>query len=214
MTRTKVRTIEDLRKDGEPFLVELLEGSEQSCALVGAAALDRKLQDALLTALPHKPKKLADELFVGAGKPLSTLSAKINLAAALGIIPPASAANLHKIRRVRNFFAHTDAPLSFDAASIAPICQSLVLERNQDEKRPRVRFALALLDATLLLNAADLERLRREKRTMVRQRRAMVEENDFVTSVFDRLRDRLPIPETEMIRFRSALSKHGLNYDF
>lgn len=205
--------IEKIRGSGEPFLIELLEGTDQSCALVGTSAIDRYLQTALLTAFTHRPVKLVDELFNGPGKPLSTFSGKINLSLALGIITSDLSANLHKIRKVRNLFAHSDVPLQFDADPVKSLCLSLTQSNTAKDLTPRVRFARALLDVSLYLNDEQAKRLARSRRQLQRQLKALDVERAFVSRVLEDLKKGNPVGEADMANFKKSLAKIGIDID-
>jgi hypothetical protein len=71
----------------------------RGAVLVGVARLDTALDVLLKAALLH------------ADRPLGSLGAKIALAARLGLINPAVEQSLHNLRRVRNGFAHSTAPV-------------------------------------------------------------------------------------------------------
>ncbi|MGH8770371.1 MAG: MltR family transcriptional regulator, partial [Burkholderiales bacterium] len=57
-------------------------------------------------------------LFEGLG-PLNSLSAKIRIAHAFGLLPPDICADVDVIRKIRNEFAHAHQPLSFDSPKIS-----------------------------------------------------------------------------------------------
>jgi len=67
--------------------------------------------------LPNSLYKCLFEPF----RPLSTLSSKIVMAHALGIISSDTFKELEKIRKIRNAFAHSLVVLHFHSAEIAPI---------------------------------------------------------------------------------------------
>ena len=86
-------------------------------ALTGAAIADQQLQDALLTKMKKLSRKLEDELFKGYG-PLSSLSAKIALAYALGLVDSTTHKRLTVMRQIRNKFAHADDFTTFESPEI------------------------------------------------------------------------------------------------
>jgi DNA-binding MltR family transcriptional regulator len=89
-------------------------------ALIGAAIADQQLQDALLTKMRKLSRKLQDELFSGYG-PLSSLSAKIALAYALGLIDSVAHKRLTVARQIRNKFAHSGDIITFASPEIGQL---------------------------------------------------------------------------------------------
>jgi DNA-binding MltR family transcriptional regulator len=76
-------------------------------------------------------KELA-ELFDGTA-PLSTFSAKIKIAYAMGIIGKLTRHDLEKLREIRNAFAHSIRHLSFDLPEIANIVESFNALKDSPE---------------------------------------------------------------------------------
>jgi hypothetical protein len=66
-----------------------------------------------------------NDLFNGPNSPLSSLSNKIELALAFGLISQLEYRNLTLIRRIRNEFAHKIGELSFDSSAISNRCTEL-----------------------------------------------------------------------------------------
>jgi hypothetical protein len=92
-----------------------------------AAILDQMLEQAIMTKLPSLDKRLSKNLFEDF-RPLGSFAAKIDLAHALGITSDFIYAEIQKIRKIRNEFAHSVKILSLD---VEPM-KSLFL----DLKRP------------------------------------------------------------------------------
>ena len=80
--------------------------SQSATVLVAASILGTELERALKATMRPLDKKLAGRLFKGYG-PLSSFSAKIDFAYALKITTLEIHNELHKIRDIRNAFAHT-----------------------------------------------------------------------------------------------------------
>lgn len=89
--------------------------SPRGMVLIVAAELDRLLLEAITKLL--RDGKGLKSLNEDSSGPLSTFSARINLAHALNIIDDEELRQLHVIRRVRNDFAH-QLDVSFDDASV------------------------------------------------------------------------------------------------
>jgi len=96
----------------QEFLSQLLEESERSAVVLGAARLDVALANALKCLMCCHPNG-QDNLF-DSERPLGSLSAKIALAYRLGVIDQDVEHALQVIRKIRNEFAHsiTDESLS------------------------------------------------------------------------------------------------------
>jgi DNA-binding MltR family transcriptional regulator len=88
--------------------------------------LDTALKMALLEKMRPISKRLKARLFDGYG-PLSTFSAKIDMAFAFSILDEDLYADLQVIRQVRNMFAHPAVPLrqpvTFENDDVIKICK-------------------------------------------------------------------------------------------
>lgn len=93
-------------------------------ALMGAAICDQQLQEALLTRMRKLRPALEKSLFFGYG-PLSSFSAKIDLAYALELLDDKSYKRLSIARKIRNTFAHTDEFLNFESPDVVELINKL-----------------------------------------------------------------------------------------
>ncbi|WP_139272204.1 hypothetical protein [Phytopseudomonas punonensis] len=91
---------------------------------------------------------------LGKSSPLSSFSAKIDLACLLGMCSRDIAKDLHTIREIRNEFAHNimardKTKLSFNSGNIKDKCMYLKCVAHEKPKEPRVAFvrACAILNA-------------------------------------------------------------------
>lgn len=91
--------------------------SERGSAIVGAALIDDALEEMLKTLMIASAQK-DDELFNGPYAPLSSLSAKIDVAYRTGLISPNVRASFHLIRKLRNDFAHVSLQINFESQSV------------------------------------------------------------------------------------------------
>jgi DNA-binding MltR family transcriptional regulator len=93
----------------------LLTESDRGCIIFGAALLSEGLEQLLKSFFRQGPEdeKFINPLFDGYA-PLSTFSAKLQLAYALAILPRDLRDNIELIRRLRNDFAHESGPLTFN----------------------------------------------------------------------------------------------------
>jgi hypothetical protein len=86
------------------FLLEFSAESDRAAVVLAAAKLDLTLRELLeIAILPCTTR--SDDLFDAMG-PLSSFSAKIDLAYRLGLVDAELAHSLHTIRKLRNDFAH------------------------------------------------------------------------------------------------------------
>lgn len=93
---------------------ELQSSSDRACAIVGAGILDALLEQLLKRSFVIGS---SDRLFDSFG-PLDTFAGKIDLARALGLIPATEADDLHRIRKIRNEFAHSLEHMAFASAPV------------------------------------------------------------------------------------------------
>lgn len=88
----------------DEFVHQFKEETDRAAVILGTSKLDFQLTQLInLFLVPNYSK--SDDLFDGDG-PLSTFSAKINLAFRLGLIDAQFSKTLHIIRKIRNDFAH------------------------------------------------------------------------------------------------------------
>lgn len=82
--------------------------------LIRASFLEKMLTHLLDGYMVYLSGNLRQDLFDGKNAPLSTLSAKIDLCCALGLISVEQRTVLHHARKIRNVFAHADSHIHFD----------------------------------------------------------------------------------------------------
>jgi hypothetical protein len=141
----------DRQEEGQKRFIALVEEmsgeSDRAVAIVGAAWVEEALSDAVRPFL-HAHDKSQERLFSG-NAPLSTFSAKIDLARLLGIITDQIWSDLHSIRDIRNTFAHhiahkTDhTKLTFATDSIKDKSLNLKCVFYESHTDPRVAFTRA-----------------------------------------------------------------------
>jgi hypothetical protein len=115
-----------------PIVDELEQQTDRGAAIIGAAFVESLLRQALesrLRVMTAHEKRTAHRLFATTG-PLSSFSAKIDLGALLGLYPEAVQGDLHRLREVRNQFAHEQEPRDFDYPKIREICARFWLPHN------------------------------------------------------------------------------------
>jgi DNA-binding MltR family transcriptional regulator len=99
------------------FIQEFQQETDRAAALLAVAYLDSKLEELLQSKFVSKHRIIKD-LFKGQGA-LSSFSAKVSIAYAVGLISLPTTDDLHHIRKIRNDFAHKIHGLSFQTTSIA-----------------------------------------------------------------------------------------------
>jgi hypothetical protein len=107
----------------ESVLAEIFDSSERSATIVAAATIDDQLKRKLQHVLQPCDNPARDPLFDIGESPLSSFNAKIILAERLRIIEPEFARLLHRVRDIRNKYAHRPA---FTDTSVRDMCDSLV----------------------------------------------------------------------------------------
>lgn len=103
---------------------EMAEDGARGCVLAGTSFIEDVLQGAVAYRFGHLSAKELKDLFEGTA-PLSTYSAKIKIAYAMGIIGKRTRHDLEKLRELRNAFAHSTRRLTFDLPEIANIIDGL-----------------------------------------------------------------------------------------
>jgi DNA-binding MltR family transcriptional regulator len=139
-------------------LVKELNGqTDRGVAIVGVAWIEEALV-AAVHAFLEKNEKAWDRLFSKSG-PLSSLSAKIDLARLIAMTSDAIHSDLHILRGIRNEFAHSvldkdDSPLTFQSTRIRDRCLSLKCVKHEELVDPRHAFvrACAVLNADFYMH--------------------------------------------------------------
>jgi hypothetical protein len=115
-----------------PVVDELESQTDRGAAIIGASLVESLLRQALESRMRVRTpieKRTAKGLF-GTMGPLSSFSAKIDLGVLLGLYPEEVRGDLHRIRDVRNEFAHEHQPRDFGSPRIAELCSRFWLPHN------------------------------------------------------------------------------------
>jgi DNA-binding MltR family transcriptional regulator len=115
-----------------PIVEELEQQTDRGAAIIGAALVESLLRQALESRMRVKSpleKRTAKRLF-GTMGPLSSFSAKIDLGVLLGLYPEEVRGDLHRIREVRNQFAHEEEPRDFAYPIISDHCAKFWLPHH------------------------------------------------------------------------------------
>ncbi len=97
----------------------------RSLVLVRVALLDQLLERALDLSFVSISRKHFDAIFRSTNAPLSPISAKIAVAHALGLFGDEFRTYLDRIRIIRNAFAHSMVPISFEHELVISECLRL-----------------------------------------------------------------------------------------
>lgn len=125
----------------DQFLEVIAEESDRGSVLVAAAFIDSGLYAILKRSLVTHDKK-PDPLFDHANAPLSSFSSRTHLCHRLGLISPSLARDIHRIRKIRNAFAHDPSHCSFADPTVIAALDTLftgfplLLSRSFDESDP------------------------------------------------------------------------------
>lgn len=154
--------VKGLPKDKQEAIQEFFElrvrlsaESDRGCALTAAAYLDESLATLLRKRLVQDKGNI--DALINQGRALSTFSARIRIAYAVGLISKDCMSDLNTIRGIRNEFAHLHGPVSFSDQSIAHRCRNLrntVKPHVADHPRALFLNAMTLLH-TAISHSAD-----------------------------------------------------------
>jgi hypothetical protein len=125
-----------LPQDQDATLAELEGDSDRACALIAVSILDRVLVGILATQMVKVPADEHKSLFYGQAAFLGSFSNKIRLCYVLSLISKEQAKHLNTMRDVRNYFAHSLGPASFDDPIVVAECDSLW--SDSDPIAPRI----------------------------------------------------------------------------
>ncbi len=128
-------------------------GEDRTVCVIAGAAIESTIRQLLLSKFIALTNKEYGELFMGTG-PLSTFSAKIKMAYAMGLIGNSSRHNAEVIKEIRNAFSHTQHHIGFDTAEVAAAC-GLLISHERDfiihRNLARHQFISAVLDTGFAL---------------------------------------------------------------
>ena len=97
---------------------------DRAAVLICASLLDHALETAILSYFVQLDQNEHRDIFAEDG-PLSTFSAKIRLAYALGIFGPNTKKDLVVIQSIRNAIAHSRSHLNFQSPEIVEACRHI-----------------------------------------------------------------------------------------
>ncbi|MBB5213307.1 hypothetical protein [Microbulbifer hydrolyticus] len=121
--------MQSINQDQEILEKEFEGDSDRAAAIVGASYLDELLKELLIQFMVDDSSQNNKALFSGTG-PISSFSARINLAYRFGAISKFEKKTLHGIRGIRNEFAHKLSGASFQEESIRQRSINLSIPRE------------------------------------------------------------------------------------
>lgn len=152
-------TIPGLSEESKRWIADIQKETDRGVAMVAAAFFDDVLGAMIRARLVDDPKKVKKLLkYPG---PLSSFAARIDMSYLLGLLGPKIRKALHAVRDVRNQFAHSHVPVTFEDAQVRQLCEKLdVYPRNilSFEMDTRNWFILhsALMGNVLLMRGMKL----------------------------------------------------------
>lgn len=130
-----------------PIFREIEHSNDRAAGIVAASFVENALAVALLAWLRPLDNGEQRSLFEGNDALLNTFSSKIQLADALGLIAAHGLADLRRLKRIRNLFAHRMEVRTFDNPEIVALCNALIYpgyiawsQKQKEERNSRKRF--------------------------------------------------------------------------
>jgi DNA-binding MltR family transcriptional regulator len=124
------------------FRESLNPETDRGCGVAAAAFIDEELKVLLKSVLADEIKLV--ELAFSQSGPLATFSSRIDFRLLMGLLSRAAWRDLHIIRKVRNDFAHSAKPLSFEDNAIRSRCSELSFSIRTKAASPRQHFTSAV----------------------------------------------------------------------
>lgn len=159
----EARTISELdytlprHREAREFRRTLTAETDRTCALYAAQYIDNELLSSLRKRLVEDDK-ISKSFFEDRGA-CSTFSSRIDLARLVGLVSKETALELHRIRKIRNAFAHHAGPIHFSTEPIASHCRTLTF-RFGPRTSPRGYFCASVMGLLGLVHNASAKRLR------------------------------------------------------
>jgi DNA-binding MltR family transcriptional regulator len=104
-------------KEVKNIMDALREEGDRSAAIVASSLLESALEKILIAAMRQSDPRLVGQLFENRG-PLSDFNGKILIGVAFGAISVQMGEHFQAIRHVRNAFAHSRLPISFETPEV------------------------------------------------------------------------------------------------
>jgi DNA-binding MltR family transcriptional regulator len=122
----------------EDIFSALEHDAPRAVAIIAGAIIEGMLERIIISRLKDKEPNLIGRLFKNKG-PLSDFDSKLLIAQAFGIIERTTAEDLHRIKSVRNTFAHATQNITFDTPEIlSEIKEAIFLNRIDDDSMSKL----------------------------------------------------------------------------
>ncbi|MES2291789.1 MAG: hypothetical protein V4527_00640 [Pseudomonadota bacterium] len=130
-----------------PIFREIEKSNDRAAGIVAVSFVENNLAVVLLKWLRPLSDKEQEDIFTRQNSLLNSFDAKIQMADVLGIISGNGLADLRRLKRIRNLFAHKMEARTFENAEIKAECERLFFPRFiawameiEPEKNLRKRF--------------------------------------------------------------------------
>lgn len=179
-----VGSVEDRQRIVEitQFRDSLISESDRGAALMAASYLEETLAAVLRKKLVDDAK-VADPAFEF-NSVLGTFSSRIDFCYLLGVIPANARSELHRIRKIRNSFAHVAGSISFDTENIRNQCGHLIFHGVNANASPGARFRRSVMGllGLIVFGSRDVGHLQPMKEYTMPDGKGIVE---LVAGVFE-----------------------------
>jgi hypothetical protein len=121
---SKPKTLKELQKELPPLVdiqriyAEVQLADDYAAAMIAAALMDTMLRYLITAHLIPMGSDREEKIFGDQFGVLKSLSAKIEMSYAMGLIGPETRGVLEIVRKIRNFFAHYTSHAKFDAPEV------------------------------------------------------------------------------------------------
>ncbi|HEV7909510.1 MAG TPA: hypothetical protein VGP28_00080 [Methylocella sp.] len=110
------------------ILEGLRDEPDRVVAIVGSAIAESFLERAIVSRLRYQGPELIGQLFNNRG-PMADFHSKILIAQAFGVVMPPQASEFHRIKVIRNVFAHASLHITFETDEIAKEVDDFIMHK-------------------------------------------------------------------------------------
>jgi hypothetical protein len=135
------------------FLTELSRESDRGMVLIATSYIDDLLRQTIEAFLLESSSTKA--LLEGFNAPLGSFSTRIAAATAMGLISESESKEAHRLRKIRNLFAH-HVHVSFSDGNLISLCKNLDLAaKNYDDVVVDARGQFSTSAVALIMNLTN-----------------------------------------------------------
>jgi DNA-binding MltR family transcriptional regulator len=155
-------------EDRDEYIKELLGGSDRAAALVAAADVEAFLPLLIRLKVTRLDEAELKALFFERNAPLGEFAARTLVAYGLGVIDAGERDDLNIIRRVRNVFAHSVAPVTFEHELIAQECSHLSYRETVPREmeltygQPKLRYVITAISLKTAFGSRIVETVKKQ----------------------------------------------------